>query len=47
MGQMQSDVAVLEGVLTQEETVLQISTCSGKLSIKAVLLEMTTKKWYI
>ena len=35
------------GVLTQEETVLQISTCSGKLSIKAVLLEITTKKWYI
>ena len=31
------------GVLTQEETVLQISTCSGKLSIKAVLLEITTK----
>ena len=32
------------GVLTQEETVLQISTCSGKLSIKAVLLEITLKK---
>ena len=35
------------GVLTQEETVLQISTCSGKLSVKAVLLEITSKKWYI
>ena len=27
------------GVLTQELTVLKISTCSGKLSIKAVLLK--------
>ena len=35
------------GVLTPEETVLQISTCSGKLSIKAVLLEITTYKWYM
>ena len=34
MGQMQSAVAVWEGMLTQEEKVLQISTCSGKLSIK-------------
>ena len=30
------------GVLTPEETVFQISTCSGNLSIKAVLLEITT-----
>ena len=35
------------GVSTQEETVLQISTCSGKLSTKVVLLEITTRKWYI
>ena len=35
------------GVLTQDEIVLQISTCSAKLSIKAVLLEITTKKWDI
>ena len=31
-------------MLTQEETVLQISSCSGKLGIKAVLMKITTYK---
>ena len=45
IGQMQS--AVGGGVSTRRDTVLQISTCIGKSSIKAILVEMTTKKWYI
>ena len=40
-------VAVYDGVLTLDVTAIQISTCSRKLSIKAVFMEMTTRKWYI
>ena len=39
-------VAVYDGVLTLDVTAIQISTCSRKLSIKAVFMEMTTRKWY-
>ena len=31
-------------MLTQDETVIQISTCSRKLSIKAVLMEMKLQR---
>ena len=48
MGQMQpAIVAVYDGVLTLDVTAIQISTCSRKLSIKVVFMEMTTRKWYI
>ena len=33
-------------MLALDVTVIQISTCSRKLSMKAVLMEMTTRKWY-
>ena len=46
MGQMRPASSSVGGSV-DARLVIQISTCSSTSSIKAVLMEMTTKKWCI
>ena len=47
MGQMQPASSSVGGSVDARCDSHKISTCSRKLSIKAVLMEMVTRKWYI